>query len=221
MRQFQSLRNLDFTPVPNFLLGPTLGSIDDIGELKCILRAIWYIFHDSESRDYVTIKQLAADPIIVRYLRQPGSSVANNIEILMKNATKRGIFTSTRSSSEENLTLYKLNADLLPKDRLPIDALPDKPSIFSIYEENIGIITPLIAEDLKDAAKEYNWEWIREAFKIAVSRNRRNWRYISRILERWATEGKEDGKFGRHTEKSDRKRYLAEYLEEGRRLPNS
>jgi DNA replication protein DnaD len=39
--------------------------------------------------------------------------------------------------------------------------------------------------------------WIEEAFKIAVEKNVRNWRYIRAILERWQTEGKSDEEYGR------------------------
>ena len=35
-----------------------------------------------------------------------------------------------------------------------------KPNIFSLYEANIGIITPLIAEELKDAELQYPEAWI-------------------------------------------------------------
>ena len=65
------------------------------------------------------------------------------------------------------------------------------------------MLTPLIAEELKDAESRYPADWIREAFREAVAHNKRNWRYIGRILERWAVEGKDHGKSGRDTEKAD------------------
>ncbi|MFQ6001984.1 MAG: DnaD domain protein, partial [Anaerolineae bacterium] len=75
---------------------------------------------------------------------------------------------------------------------------------------------PLIAEELREAEKTYPAAWIEEAFKIAVERNARNWRYIQAILERWAREGKDDGKAGRDS-KEDRYRYIkgeyADYIE--------
>ena len=65
-------------------------------------------------------------------------------------------------------------------------------NIFGLYEQNIGLLTPIIAEELADAEKLYPIEWVDEAFRQAVEYNKRNWRYINRILERWAVEGKED-----------------------------
>ncbi|MCJ7654855.1 MAG: DnaD domain protein, partial [Dehalococcoidia bacterium] len=83
------------------------------------------------------------------------------------------------------------------------------PGIFSLYEQNIGMLTPMIAEELQDAEKLYPAEWIESAFKEAVALNKRSWKYIARILERWAIEGKDDGKPGRDFKKEDdREKYI-------------
>jgi DnaD/phage-associated family protein len=88
----------------------------------------------------------------------------------------------------------------------------EQPNIFTLYEKNIGMLTPIIAEELKEAEKIYPPSWIQDAFKEAVDLNKRSWRYISRILERWAAEGKHDGEPGRDTQTDSspeeyRKRY--------------
>ena len=77
----------------------------------------------------------------------------------------------------------------------------------------------ILAEELKEAEQNYPESWIEEAFNIAVKRNRRNWHYIEAILQRWATEGKNDGEPGRHPQKTDRKEYLKEYLRRRGGLP--
>jgi len=61
----------------------------------------------------------------------------------------------------------------------------ERPNIFVLYEQNIGLLTPLIADQLKDAADQYPQEWIEAAFREAVQHNKRNWSYISAILRRW------------------------------------
>jgi DNA replication protein len=92
----------------------------------------------------------------------------------------------------------------------------ERPNIFVLYEQNIGLLTPLIAEELRDAEKTYPADWVEEAFRIAVEHNVRRWRYVCSILERWATEGKDSGKATTSPEK-DRRRYIegkyAEYIE--------
>jgi DnaD/phage-associated family protein len=65
-----------------------------------------------------------------------------------------------------------------------------RPPIFELYEANVGLVQPLIADELRAAAELYPAAWIEDAFHQAVAYNRRNWRYVKRILERWATEGR-------------------------------
>jgi DNA replication protein len=70
----------------------------------------------------------------------------------------------------------------------------ERPNIFVLYEQNIGLLSPLIADHLKDAADQYPQEWIEAAFREAVQHNKRNWSYISAILRRWETEGRQQWK---------------------------
>lgn len=95
-------------------------------------------------------------------------------------------------------------------------AIPDearlrvkRPNVFLLYEQNIGVMTPLIADQLRDMEKTYAPEWIHEAVEIAVSNNKRNLKYIQSILRRWEIDGKSggrDGERGRSGE-ADRRKY--------------
>ena len=62
-------------------------------------------------------------------------------------------------------------------------------TIFALYESHIGTISPMIADELTEAERLYPAEWLEAAFREAAAQNARSWRYISRILERWAREG--------------------------------
>lgn len=66
----------------------------------------------------------------------------------------------------------------------------DRPNIFALYEQNVGLLLPLVAEELREAGERYPQEWIEEAFRLAVQQNKRKWSYIRAILHRWETEGK-------------------------------
>ena len=72
---------------------------------------------------------------------------------------------------------------------LSIEPPQEAPNIFQLYEENIGPLTPMLAEALGEAEDTYPLEWIEEAIRIAVEKNKRNWRYAAAILERWQREG--------------------------------
>lgn len=67
----------------------------------------------------------------------------------------------------------------------------ERPNIFVLYEQNIGLLSPLIADELQDAAEQYPPEWLEAAFREAVQHNKRKWSYIRAILRRWETEGRQ------------------------------
>ncbi len=98
----------------------------------------------------------------------------------------------------------------------PIRLHAERPNIFVLYEQNVGALTPLLAEELMEAEDTYPAAWIVDAFREAVELNKRSWRYIQRILERWAAEGREDETSRRGAER-DRRRFIegeyADYIE--------
>ena len=71
--------------------------------------------------------------------------------------------------------------------------LPDlsKPNIFTLYEQNIGPLTPMVFEILKADAEIYPESWLRDAMQEAVSRNIRNWKYVQAILKSWQEKGRD------------------------------
>lgn len=68
---------------------------------------------------------------------------------------------------------------------------PSKPNIFTLYEQNIGPLTPMVAEILKADAETYPESWLRDAIQEAVSRNIRNWKYVQAILRSWQEKGRD------------------------------
>ena len=70
---------------------------------------------------------------------------------------------------------------------------PERPSIFSLYEHNIGVLTPMLAAELREAEETYPATWFIDAMREAVRSNKRSWRYIRAVLERWARDGRDDG----------------------------
>jgi len=89
----------------------------------------------------------------------------------------------------------------------------ERPSVFVLYEQNIGLLTPMIADQLRDMEKSFPPEWVVEAFEISVRSNKRSLRYIQNILKRWESEGKDNGKDNREssvptTEEQRRRKYI-------------
>jgi len=95
-----------------------------------------------------------------------------------------------------------------PDDETPVAGLqPERPNLFVLYEQNIGPLTPLIAETLREAEATYPAAWIEEALRIAVENNVRRWRYVQAILEDWRTKGRDEREDLRQPEAA-RRRYV-------------
>ena len=62
-------------------------------------------------------------------------------------------------------------------------------TIVNCYEQNIGLLTPSIAESLKDISAQYPCDWFPLAVKEACKANVRRLSYVTAILERWKVEG--------------------------------
>jgi DnaD/phage-associated family protein len=135
----------------------------------------------------------------------------------IERAVARGTFLHVNvESADGRMDLYFLNTEKgrtavegiskgewrpNPDEDEPITLLIERPNVFILYEQNIGPLTPLIADELRDAEQTYPIRWIEEAIQKAVENNVRKWRYVLGILERWRQEGKQDGNTRRDTQK--------------------
>ncbi len=68
----------------------------------------------------------------------------------------------------------------------------ERPALIGLYEQNIGLVTPMLLDELREAEERYPREWIEQAMREAVRSNARSWRYIRKVLERWAAHGRQD-----------------------------
>jgi DnaD/phage-associated family protein len=69
--------------------------------------------------------------------------------------------------------------------------LPPRPTIYAVYEDNIGLLTSIVRDELLDALTTYTEAWVAEAIAIAARQNRRSWAYALGVLKRWARDGKD------------------------------
>lgn len=64
-------------------------------------------------------------------------------------------------------------------------------AVVSAYENEIGLLTKTIGEDIQTAVEDYGGEWVIEAIGVAARANKRRWNYVNGILKRWKVEGKQ------------------------------
>jgi len=82
--------------------------------------------------------------------------------------------------------------------------LPPRPTVYKLYEENIGPLTGLIGDELAALTLDYSEDWVREAVHIAVEREKRSLAYVKGVLRRWRKEGKRIEGAERPTEREGR-----------------
>ena len=189
----RSQRKLGYISLPESFFTEALPKIQDLAELKVALYASYLILQKQDRPYSVTYKELLSHKSIATMGEETIRQVLNS-------AVEHGaLLHSTLNTNGVLADVYSLPAD---------SRQPSAVNIFVLYEQNIGMITPMIAEELQEADKLYPPGWIEEAFKEAVTLNKRSWRYIARILERWASEGKDSGKYKRDIKKDDPDKYI-------------
>ncbi|UCG10664.1 MAG: DnaD domain protein [Dehalococcoidia bacterium] len=207
---------MQFTSVPNFFFSTLLPQICDMGELKTTLHVLASLYQKKGYPRFVTYEELLASKSLMRSLKDEGGSAEKALKSALEMATKRGTFLHlalTQPGTTEDIYLLNTATDreAVAKIKSGELALPglkargqayteleEPPDIFTLYEQNIGMLTPMIAEELREAEKDYPLDWVRDAIREAVALNKRSWRYIATILERWSAEGKSNGTYRGH-----------------------
>jgi DnaD/phage-associated family protein len=193
---------LQVTPLPDLFFSELCPAIDDLAELKVTLHIFWLLARSKQRAQHVTAGELRADRTLMQSLAVDGAQPDEALTRALGAAVARG--TLLHLDTEEDLYFLSTESGRRAFEKAAREEKPrgglapepasahERPNIFVLYEQNIGLLTPMIAEELKDAEQQFPAEWIREAFKIAVENNKRSWSYARKILERWHTEGRKD-----------------------------
>jgi len=212
-------KNMRYTPLPNVLFSQLVPHIQDVAELKVILYVFYLLYQKKGYPRYVTGAELLGDRALVsgvggvEALRRGLQQSVDNGVLLRCDLEREGkpIVFYLLNSEEGREACSKIRSGEVDVAAHPVReacvSTAEAQNIFELYESNIGMLTPMIGEELKEAEKIYPALWIEDAFREAVSRNKRSWKYIETILKRWASEGRGDGETGRDS-KEDPDRYV-------------
>lgn len=201
-----------FTQLPDKFFRQLLKEIKDTDELKVTLYFLWRAEHMEGP-----LRALSRMDFDVKELGMGAEEVTRGLE----KAVKRG---SLLKVQREAKVYFLLNS---PRGRAGVQAMEsgkwtpgessappmERPNVFRLYEENIGPLTPLIADALKDAEELYSDEWVAEAIELAVKNNKRNWKYCEAVLKRWKDEGRH-GKKDQQDARQGSERYTKSEFEE-------
>lgn len=212
--------NLELVRLPETFFTQLLPVIDSITQLRLLLYFFWHIDQQQGNLRFLRFVDLISDPALVNMIGDE-TMLRKDLESLVS----IGVILEV-SPPGQNEALYFINGpqgraavqavekgDWQPGtgERKAIQLTDQQPNIFELYEENIGAITPMMAEILKEDEKSYPASWIEQAIEIAVKRNVRNWKYVQAILERWQKEGRGDEQ-NRRDNSQDPSRYRESWL---------
>lgn len=214
--------------LPAQFFSELLPKIDHLGELRITLYIFWRLTLKEGDVRYLRKQEMLADDALPGILDVPRRELDDVLTDALERATARGTLLHVNIESSVGPDDYyfvnsergRAAVDGIVRGHwrpgadadMPIDVRVERPNIFTLYEQNIGQLNPLIAEELRNAEEEFPETWIAEAIRLAVVSNARSWRYIRAILDRWQKEGRQDhGTHLKDTEK-DRSKYL-DYLE--------
>ncbi len=190
--------------VPSQFFEELVPEIDTLAELKVTIFAFHLLNQFEGDKRFLLREDYTEQEPFMKGLSEDPEEAAQLLDEGLDAAEERGTFLR---ADYDGKALYFLNS---PKGRRALESLENgtwipnaflhlsvqtelfRPTIFKLYEENIGPLTPMIADVLKDCQKDYPYEWIRDAVEEAVMSNARNWRYVEAILKKW----KENGQHG-------------------------
>ncbi|MFQ5611817.1 MAG: DnaD domain-containing protein [Anaerolineae bacterium] len=197
---------LHFTSIPDLFFARLLPQIDDLAELKVTLHIIWR--RQRGGRQVISRAELLADETLIHGLSFTGDDPVQMLDEALRRAVARRALLYVRVEDEQGThDLYVVNSE---GGRLALEKVmagefgvvatsgaemappAERPNIFELYEANIGLLSPILVDELKDAELTYPASWIEDAIKIAAQNNVRKWSYIRAILERMATAGRDD-----------------------------
>jgi DnaD/phage-associated family protein len=92
--------------------------------------------------------------------------------------------------------------------------------LFSLYENNIGMLTPKIADDIEASEKKYTFDWVADSIGLGGKNGAKHFNYCISVLDRWKREGKTEKRPGKKqtaAASGDPSKYLspeyADYIE--------
>ncbi|MBN2148435.1 MAG: DnaD domain protein [Anaerolineales bacterium] len=222
--------------LPETFFRDLLPQVDHLGELVLILHVFWQSERQEGAFHYLRLSDLLADKSLRNSFGRSKKEAQAALQDALERAVQHGALLRAMLTQQQGAdTLIFLNS---PRGRAaveaiergewrisgaaqsPPEAVPPAPNIYRLYETHIGPLTPMIAEALRDAESTFPADWIEDAFRISVERNKRSWSYIKAILHRWQEGGRNakegpKGQQNRRDPEETRQRY-AEWNQERR-----
>lgn len=196
LKEFPLSDDFGSTRVPNAVLSTVLNEVEEPETVKLILRAVWLLERQRGFPASITVNELQHDRVLIRVFKSKerfdaALNQSLNMGVLIKfelNNTD-ALMLNTVSATRQVEHVKDTQSENIDDDgwdsvgsEMPEDA-------FRAYEENIGVLSPMIRENITAALQDFSDEDMIEAIKIAVDNESRSWSYIAGVLRKWARDG--------------------------------
>ncbi len=192
--------------VPRFFFSHLLPQVDDLAELKLTLYCMCLLNAVQAEREWLWADELRCDAALLAMMTEI-SALYEAVEILeeaLQRAVQRqslllfSLRDAQTDQAREAVVLNTARGRQLRHEGVAFHGEPEETGLpatevsrpFQLYQQNIGLLTPLVADQLRALEEEFPIPWICEAITIAVHNNKRALAYVEAILERWAVEGR-------------------------------
>jgi len=196
-------------PIPREFLTERIALIDDPAELHVTLAVFRLASESGSMPPAVSEDDVLRDGVLARTFHEErkSSKLTQRIRRGLQYATARDSilqivlkaegheerwYVPASAEHRASLETVLLEPGAWPVAGIEATIVATAPSVFSLYEKNIGMLTPLLTDQIETAMELYPLEWIEDAIREAVTYNKRNWRYVQRVLENWSVNGRGD-----------------------------
>ena len=204
------MKKHEFTiSISSGVLEKSIKNLNNINEIKIFLRIIHLIYQkqnlntetfelsfDEISNDPVTLKLLGPNSLTKDQITKKLKEICD--VLIMKYFINQKIYTNKVTG----ITKTVFHMETFEKTNDPVISENNPKNIFELYEDNVGMLNPMIVDELIQAENKFPFNWIVDAVKESATRNKRNWKYIHTILETWDREGKNNGRTLGNSEKT-------------------
>ncbi len=204
--------------LPRELFVALLPRIEDEGELRATLYALAAAMRPGPVLGVRRSQLLRERPLLSQFERLRPGEAPEAAAAALSAAVGRGSLLGCELTDGDLLYLVNSPAGRRQRERLLAGALAAPPAppgwrpggpgavarpadqpapsgAAALYEAEIGLITPAVAEALARAEAHYPEDWIEDALRVAALHNARSWAYAEAVLRRWEAEGRgEEGR---------------------------
>jgi DnaD/phage-associated family protein len=146
-------------------------------------------YYEGRSYDYANLEKVEIEE----------SRISENDNLELEESLKSIEIQESASSSLNNSTNSSNNSTSRGRRQniQNVDCLESPDPVFAeicmLWQSNIGALSPIIADEIKDLILEIpsglEIEWFREAIKRGCAAGARKWNYIKKILTNWIESG--------------------------------